>query len=508
MNEIEAIKLKLSRAHNIQDVIACAKQWRDTLLFRTIPVTRKLRTYQLPLSNKIIEYVVSEGALGNEIVSLWARQSGKTETVSDTVLSLGIFYIIFLKEGFQCGLFAPVESMITHVTRNRVRERYKPIKKWMESVGVVQTAGAGVTSSIFILENKLNEKEFYIRSLSVGETADIIGPTFRLMIIEQSELVNSLKLKNDVFPMGSTKGGVRVMTGTTSPYFKNQYFKQAIERWSDEPDKNKSTSDYVEMVDWKMAASKSTAYARYVKRERDRMGEDSIEFKTQYGLEWAEVALKFIGWEDLANLEVDYVWSKDRLRFFGLDVARAGDSTVLTIIEIDGMEIHIIAWLELKGLDFEKQMSKIVNFMRQYAPLRHGLADIVGLGRALFDMLKKRLWDEVRDEKTGRLIKKVAWARIGSYYGKVKENDKMGKAMDREFQHDRIHFPKHTRYRREKNRFVEQILDLERKYTGHTLKLQAPNVKGRHDDYPISLALAIYAFKEKSFKGGVSGVRI
>jgi len=455
VNEIEAIRLKLSKAKDIYDIIDCCKDWRIVVLRKA---KRKFRAYQIPLSNKIIEYVITEGALGNEVVSLWARQSGKTETVALTVLILGLFYIIFLDDNFQCGLFAPVESMITHVTRNRLRERFKPLSKWLGQLGVVQTAGTGVTSSIFIIENKKSGDELYVRSLSVGETADIIGPTFRLMIIEQSELVNALKLKNDVFPMGATKGGVRVMTGTTSPYFRNEYFKQAIVRWNDDPKKNKSTADYVEMVDWKEAASKSTAYSRYVSRERERMGEDSIEFKTQYGLEWAATALKFIGWEDLVPLQKDYVWVKDRLRFFGLDVARAGDSTVLTIIELDGTELHIIAWLELEGLDFEKQIPKLVAFMKQYAPLRYGLVDIVGMGRALFDMLKKELWTEIRDKETDKLIKRVAWTRIGAYYGSVKENDKMAKAMDREFQHDRIHFPEHTRYRREKNRFIEQIL--------------------------------------------------
>ena len=500
MNEVEALKIKLRNSRTIFDVIDCCKNWREMLLRK---VHIQLRTYQVPLSDRMIEYVVTRGASGNEIVSLWSRQSGKTEVVSLTVLVLGTFYLIFLNQSFSAGLFAPVESMITHVTRNRLRQRYRSIRPWLDKeFNIIQTAGEGLTASTFILERLGTEKEFTVRSLSVGESAEIIGPTFELMIIEQSELVNAMKLKNDVFPMGATTGGVRVLTGTTSPYFKNEYFRNAIEKWSIDPVRNRSTSDYVESVDAKQAARESTAYARYVSKERERLGEDSIEYKTQFGLEWVGTALKFIGWEKLTLLEQDYSWDRERLRFFGIDVARAGDSTVVTIIEINGTEIHIIGWLELTGLDFEKQLPLIIQFLYQYKPLRFGLIDVPGIGRPLYDMLKKRLWEETEDQVTHE-VKREAWARLDGYYGSVKENDEVAKSLDMEFQHSRIFYPKHTEYKKEKAKFIDQLLDLERKYTGNTLKIEAPRIKGRHDDYPISLALAVHAFKEKSFRPGV-----
>jgi hypothetical protein len=461
------------------------------------------RPFQLKLSDKIIEYVFTNGVIGNEIVSMAARQGGKTEAVSFTVLTLGTFYIIFLDEYFNAGLFAPVESMITHVTRNRLRKRYKLLRKFLRQFGIKQIAGTGQTSSLFVLENMSNECEFSARSLSVGEHAEIIGETFKLLVIEQAELVNAMKMKNDVFPMGAEKGGVRVLTGTTSPYFKNEYFKQAIERWNDDSKKNKSTSDFVQCTDWKEIAKSSKDYKRYVEREMNRMGKDSVEWKTQFALEWVGTKLKFIGWEELTLLEKDYEWSKDRLRFFGIDVAQAGDSTVVTVIEIDGMDIYIIAWLELEGINYEDQIEKIVNFLRQYEPLRFGYIDIVSLGKPVYDILKRRLVDIDPETK-----QPYFWARIQGYYGNVKKNHQKNQAVDREFQHGRIHFPKNTRYRREKNRFIDQILDLERKYVGSHLKLEHPDIKGRHDDYFQSLANAVYAFKDKSFRGGIAQVNL
>jgi len=349
-------------------------------------------------------------------------------------------------------------------------------------------------------------REFGCRSLSVGEQAKIIGETFQLLIIEQSELINAMKLKTDVFPMGAATGGVRVMTGTTSPYFKNEYFKAAVQKWSKDKAKNKSTSDWLEIIDYKQAGKVSVSYRRYVAKEREKWGQDSIEFKTQFGLEWVGTALKFIGWEKLVTLEKDYKWNRERLRFVGIDVARAGDSTVVTIIEINGTEIHILAWLELEGLEFEDQILDIVKFLKEYAPIRYMLVDVPGLGVAIFDMLKRRVWEKVEDDKGKENLEQ--WAIVDGYYGSKNENDEMFKALDREFQHSRIFFPKETKYTREKARFVDQMLDAERKYSGHTLKVEAPNVKGRHDDYLISVALAVYAFKEKSFNSGVTTLNL
>ena len=514
MNEIEAIRIKIKNSNNIYDIIEACKQWR-TVILRGIK--KKIRKYQELFSDKMIEFILSEGTLGDEIVACYARQSGKTETVAFTILTIGTFYILFLKEECLCGLFAPVESMTTHVTRNRVRKMYNMIGKWLEGNGLYLIAGRGVTSSIFILKDKYSGAEFYIRALSVGEQSETIGETFRIMVIEQSELVNALKLTNDVFPMGAAKGGCKILTGTTSPYFKNDYFKSAIQKWNSDPTISKSTANFMQLVDWKEASRDSVSYSRYCKNMRDKLGEDNLAFKTQFSLAWASAAIKFIGWEKLALLEQDYISNKENLRFYGIDLARAGDSTVVTVIERDGIGLHIIGWLELQGLDFEDygvdmnrkgQITKIVDFLKEFKPLRYGLVDKANIGIAPYDMFKKRLWDDELNEEGESTGKKIAWTRVGAFHASVKENDKMAKCMDREFQHGRIHYPKHTQYKREKSRFVDQMLDVDRNYSGYTLKLAAPKTMGSHDDFVISLGLAIYAMKEKSFVGGVANVNI
>lgn len=504
MNLVEATAKLLESANSLGDVVAAAKIWRDGLLkYARI----KLRPYQTEASDKIIEYVLSEGLYGNEITIMYCRQSGKTEAVADTVLALGTFYVVFLWKDFNTGLFAPVQSMITHVTRNRLRKRYARVKKFlMKAADLRQMAGEGLTSSIFVLKSYQNDREFSARSLSAGESADIIGETFNLMVIEQSELINAMKLKNDIFPMGAEAGGVRILTGTASPYLKNDYFRKAIERWSVNPVKNTSTSDWVKCVEWKEAAKYSRKYKTYVEKERDRMGEDSIEFQTQFNLRWMGLKVKFIGWEDLALLEKDYVSVKDRLRFFGIDIAKENDSTVVTVIELDGIQKHIIGWLELQGTDYEVQVQKIARWLEQFLPLRYGLIDIVACGRPVYDFLKSEMRRRVKEEYPDDEEWYERVPLIEGYYGSPGSDDQMFKAMDREFVHGRVFYPKKTRFRKEKNKFLEQMLDLERVYTGRKLKLTHPKQHGRHDDYCYSLALAVYALVEKSFSPGAAFV--
>jgi len=470
---------------SIEEAITICQGFRDNLL-KKAKIT--LRPYQTEISNKIIEYFLTAKLEGTEMSVLQSRQSGKTETVADTVLTLGIFFIGIVVEDFTCGLFAPVESMITHVTRNRIRERYKKMRKYLYSRGILLVAGEGVTSSLFILRSTKTDCEARMRSLSAGESAAIIGETFKLMIIEQTELISSFKLKNDIFPMGAEQAGLTIMTGTCSAELRNEYFKMAVEQYSEDPLRSASTSDYVKCVDWREAARHSRKYKAYVTKQKEKLGENSIEFRTQYVLEWVGLKVKFTDWDTLAALEAIYKPNKERLRFFGIDIGKA-DSTVVTIIEINGTQIHIIAWLELQGLDYERQIPEIANFLKKYAPLRYGLMDARAVGEPVFDMLYKKI---------------RRFAPLEDYFGSPKLNDAMYKDMDREFVHSRVHYPKETKYTREKNKFIEQMLDLERNYSGNLLKLEHPKIRGRHDDYPQSLALAIFAFKEKSFEPGAA----
>ena len=91
-----------------------------TIQFMTALVGHELHPYQMPLARRIIESVIIND--GEEITALAARQSGKSETIANTVATLMVLlprlakmYPDLLgkfKDGIWIGMFAPVEGQV------------------------------------------------------------------------------------------------------------------------------------------------------------------------------------------------------------------------------------------------------------------------------------------------------------------------------------------------------------------------------------------------------------
>ena len=88
--------------------------------FMSALVGHDLHPYQLPLARRIIESVIIND--GEEVTALAARQSGKSETIANTVVTLMVLlprlakmYPDLLgrfKDGIWIGMFAPVEGQV------------------------------------------------------------------------------------------------------------------------------------------------------------------------------------------------------------------------------------------------------------------------------------------------------------------------------------------------------------------------------------------------------------
>jgi len=91
-----------------------------TITFMNALVGHELHPYQMPLARRIIESVIIND--GEEITALAARQSGKSETIANTVATLMVLlprlakmYPDLLgqfKDGIWVGMFAPVEGQV------------------------------------------------------------------------------------------------------------------------------------------------------------------------------------------------------------------------------------------------------------------------------------------------------------------------------------------------------------------------------------------------------------
>ena len=158
--------------------------------FLVVLVGHDLHPYQKPLARRVIESVIIND--GEEITALAARQSGKSETVADTVATLMILlprlaklYPDLLgkfKDGLWVGLFAPTEGQaetlfgrtVTRLTSERALEILgdPEIDDSAARIG-------GVTRMI-----KLKKSGSTITMMTANPRAKIESKSFHLIVID------------------------------------------------------------------------------------------------------------------------------------------------------------------------------------------------------------------------------------------------------------------------------------------------------------------------------------
>lgn len=470
---------------------------RDILLFEA---GIKLRPYQVVLSDLIIELALE--AKGSELAVLQSRQSGKTEGIADTLLTLSVGFPSILKRKLSAGIFAPAFSQATVVARRRLFERYSSVRLFLEQFGLIMDIGGAHFSQLFILEDLNSHIQSRVRVMSGAPNANIIGETLDIAVIEQVEEMDSDKMVTDIFPMLSATGGLRILSGTPSLEVKNTYYYDVLTKpekqrppWGSNPN-----GSYLHIVDWKEAAKYSDAYREYVMNEAERIGVDSDSFRTAYSIEWVTLRNKFISREELEALTERIVTPDDKNilpfyksdmklpRFVGWDPARGADRSVMTCVERDdSFHHHILEWMEFEGLDWEPQLDEATEYLRRWKP-QCLLIDSTGEGDPIPEFARK-------------------WARerlpfhvsIEGYKYTSQSKDVINKLLDAEMHMKRLFYPVDSPQRREREHFKEDFLNLERNYSGNYLNLDHPARHECHNDYCTSLELAIWASLKRSF---------
>ena len=159
--------------------------------FMNALVGHELHPYQMPLARRIIESVIIND--GEEVTALAARQSGKSETIANTVATLMVLlprlakmYPDLLgrfKDGIWVGMFAPVEGQVETLfgrTVNRLTsERALEIlgdPEIDDSLGRVP----GVTRQI-----KLKNSGSSLMMMTANPRAKIESKSFHLIVIDE-----------------------------------------------------------------------------------------------------------------------------------------------------------------------------------------------------------------------------------------------------------------------------------------------------------------------------------
>jgi len=472
-----------------------SQQFVDKLIdkimdFLKVLVGHDLHPYQKPLARRIIESVIIND--GEEITALASRQSGKSETVADTVATLMVLlprlaklYPDLLgkfKDGLWVGLFAPTESqaetLFGRAVTRLTSERALDIMGDPEIDDATARVG-GVTRQI-----KLKKSGSTITMMTANPRAKIESKSFHLIVIDECQEADDFVVSKSISPMLAYYAGTMVKTGTPTTSKNNFYRSIQLNRRRQTTRGNRQNHF---QWDWKDVAKFNTNYEKFIRKEMLRIGEESDEFQMSYNCKWLLERGMFVTssiMDDLGDTsqELVKVWHKTPV-VVGIDPARKTDSTVVTVVWVDWdrpdefgyFDHRILNWLEMQGDDWEEQYYQIVNFLSNYDVLAVGV-DANGVGDAVAQRLKLLL----------------PRAEVMSLTSSPSEQSKRWKHLQALIQRKMIAWPAHAKTRRLRTwkRFYQQMVDAEVQYKGPNFLVAAPDENYAHDDFVDSLSIA------------------
>ncbi|MEV7902155.1 terminase large subunit domain-containing protein [Streptomyces anulatus] len=452
-----------------------------------------LRPYQLPLARRILESLIIEDSA--KITALWSRQSGKSETVADTVAGAAIMLPRLAKvfptllgkfrEGLWVGVFAPTdemsETLFSRIVGRLTSERAQDI-----------LADPEIDEKLVARGKVLHLKRCgsLIRKQTAHPKAMIEGQTYHLVVIDEAQAADDKVLNKSITPMMASTAGTLCLTGTPT-YTKSGFYEQ-IQKNKRESTRKGRKSDHFQ-VDWKEVSKSVPRYKKFVQSEMDRLGEDSDEFKLSYRLIWLldkGMLCTSDRFDSLGDVSMRAVqeWHRSPV-VVGIDPARKTDSTIVTVCwvnwdypdEYGNYEHRVLNWLDLQGLDWETQYYRIVEFLSHYNVFAIGI-DAGGLGDVVASRLRVLMpYAQMLDLKSDRTNQTKRWAHM---------MDLMSKGL--------VIWPAHAKTRSTKTwrRFRQQMEDAELTYQGPHIIVAAPEVDAAHDDYVDSLANALFLTAE------------
>jgi hypothetical protein len=460
------------------------------LQFMVVLVGHDLHVYQKPLARRIIESVIIND--GEEITALASRQSGKTETVSDTLSTLMVLLPLLakiypdllgrFKDGLWVGMFAPTESQaetlfsrtVTRLTSERAQEVLgdPEIDDQAAKVG-------GVTKMI-----RLKKSGSTLTMMTANPRAKIESKSFHVIVIDECQEADDFVVSKSISPMLAYYAGTMIKTGTPTTS-KNNFYRSIQLNKRRATGRGARQNHY--QWDWRDVAKVNDNYAKFIKKEMLRIGEDSDEFQMSYNCKWLLERGMFVTSTLLDELgdksqELVKVWHQTPV-VVGIDPARKMDSTVVTVVWVDwdrpdefGYYDHrVLNWLEIQGDDWEEQYFQIVNFLNNYDVLAIGV-DANGVGDAVAQRLKVLM----------------PRAEVLPLTSSPTEQSKRFKHLQALIQRRMLSYPAHAKTKRLRiwKQFYQQLTDAEVQYKGPNFTVAAPKENYAHDDFVDSLAIA------------------
>ena len=464
--------------------------------------------YQEQFSKRVIRSVLEND--GDEITALFSRQSGKSETIALTVGGLMIILpqlanmpmfaddprLRMFKDGLWIGIFAPSQRQ-AQITYGRIKSRIqcKAAQAVMEDpeFRLSFTTSNGQTVAL--------SNGSFATAISASDGSNIEGESFKLIICEEAQDISNFKVQKSIHPMGAAYNATIVKIGTATT-FKGDFYDAIQRNKKAYESKTSHIRNHFEF-DYKVASKYNPNYAKYVEKEKNRLGEKSDAFRMAYCLEWIIERGMFI---DIAKFEINngetllerVMYDKSATHVAGIDIGGKDDSTIVTMVEVNwdmpvimesrtddetGEEETYLAyntylkdWLCISNEpDYEEQYPQIVDYLSHF-------------------LVARVVCDATREASISHRLRANLKCEVIPFIFTLRSKSDLYKHLDKEIAagRARVCMGEQTVQTREFQDFLQQLGDLQKGYSGANLVVSHPDERNAHDDYPDSWALAVW----------------
>lgn len=489
----------------------------------------KLHPYQEEFAWRIAYSVLMEDA--EEITALFARQSGKTETVAVMVVGLmalmpvlarEIYWderIAKFKDGLWCGIYAPTLELAS-IMWSRMKARLYS----QSSKRVLLDPDIDIDLTGHVVENMTLPNGSFVDCGTASPQSKIEGKTYHLILLEETQDILSRKIRASIHPMAAAVAGTLVKIGTCNKVRSDFYDACRRNKRSDvnrglvrSRKRNHFEFDYTVVQRY------NPRYRKYVTKERARLGEDSDDFRMKYRLHWLLGRGMFVDPDLFSERGIrtnrdELVMVKGKGRrsqkfiftrapnvvahdqktddlIASVDVGKEA-STVVTIYKVfwDGgvkygndvrYPMHVLNWKELQGDDHEAQHPQIIDFLKNYN-ISQVVVDATGKGDPVYSRLAADL------EGYGIVVVPFIFS--------AKSKDIGYKIFAQEISTARFSYPaggQATKLQKWK-KFVTQMEDLEKSWRGPLMVVNKPSGDDEaRDDYCDSAMMGCWLVNGK-----------
>jgi hypothetical protein len=344
--------------------------------------TPALRRYQRGILQEMKDDVRQEN--GETFTLLLPRQAGKNELAAALMQTL---LRTHAREGGSAVAAAPTFAPQGAIGLERTRAA-------VEHTDRVASAGsaARVDGSTLIAEGT---RAYF---LSASPTAHVAGHTASIALFaDEAQEIDTDWFDRQFRPMAASTAAPTVLFGT--PWDGTTLLDEAVARNRDRiAGEDLGDVRFHHEVAWTEIAKTRPAYGRFIRNERDRLGARNPIFRTQYGLETVDSAGSFFTAEALAGIEGTYERLHEPVaheRYVaGLDLGGDGaraDASVLTVARVaPGGRCEVVELRAWQGTPIGVLGAQVAEEARHWR-LERLVVDATGMGVGLWDGLAREL---------------------------------------------------------------------------------------------------------------------